>query len=101
MEIIGIKSVLNPLLDPNGIPKSNLKKLDKYPMSKELQGNIFLPCISVKDEPIVEPIKTINIDKSLQRLEQENADLKTLNANLFKSAISALSQKSISQIENI
>lgn len=94
-EIIGILSTINPLMDPDSIPKVNLKKLNKYPMSQELYGKVYVDSISVGGEVVKEVRENIDMDESLLRLKQENADLKILNANLFKSAINALSQKSL------
>lgn len=95
-EIIGILSTVNPLMDPDSIPKLNLKKLNKYPMSQELYGKVYLDSMSVREEKLQNARENIDMDESLLKLKQENADLKILNANLFKSAINALSQKSLS-----
>lgn len=95
-EIIGISSTINPLIDPNSIPKLTLKKLDRYPMSQESREQLNLNAISVRGRlDYQECAGNVDQDQNLLNLKQENADLKVLNAKLFKSAMNALTQKAL------
>jgi WD40 repeat protein len=93
-EIVGISSTVNPLMDPNSIPKLKLKKLDKYPISQEARGNLYLDAISVRDRhDYEESTENVDMDQTLLNLNQQNENLKILNAKLFKSALNALAEE--------
>ena len=67
-------------------------------MALETRDKISLAPIHLDQENFEEKIKNYDLEESLTRLEQENSDLKILNAKLFKNAMNALGQINASKI---
>jgi hypothetical protein len=65
-------------------------------MSQESREQLYVNAISVRGRlDYQESTENVDQDQNLLNLKQENADLKVLNAKLFKSAMDALTQKAI------